>query len=82
MIRESAVRLLSGVLMREGSVRGRFWSGSMSDRREKKLAKSPNVDGGIMTVMRVRAWAGPPRCPRWRQRRRIEREKKVKSNYI
>ena len=55
----------------------------MSDRREKKLAKSPNVDGGIMTVMRVRAWAGPPRCPRWRQRRRrIEREKKVKSNYI
>ena len=27
------------LLRREGSVRGRFWSGSMSDRREKNLRR-------------------------------------------
>ena len=54
-----------GLLRREGSARGRFgsargsfWSGSRSDRREKKLAKSLNVDGGIITVVRVRGHIG------------------------
>ena len=48
------MRLLRG----EGSVRGRFWSGQTSDRREKKLAKSPDHDGGIITVVQARGHIG------------------------
>ena len=43
----------------------------MSDRREKKLAKSPDVDGGIITVVRAGGHIGglsPPRTPAFNTR--------------
>ena len=54
------------LLRREGSKRGRCWSGSTSDRREEKIAKSSGRGGGIITIVRVRGHIGalsPPRTP-------------------